>query len=101
VNYDSFNAACLNTFSEPVSFIKTSGNVALQAVFDRQLPTETIGGAVFIDNAYILTLPSAAISANAIGLRDTVSVRGLAYQILDIIDDTGGLSVLKIKRKKP
>jgi hypothetical protein len=98
IDWSILNAACLSTFAETVLFKLMGGDVPLQAVFDIERPKDDIGAAPFSNDYYTLELLQSDINANGIALRDTVTVRGVDYQILEIADDTAGMAMLKIRR---
>lgn len=98
IDWSILNETCLSTFAETVTFNLTAGDVELQAVFDKESPNGDIGGAPFSNDYYTLELLQSDITAHGIALRDTVTVRGIGYQVLEMADDTAGMATLKIRR---
>jgi len=98
IDFSALNAACLAAFTEPVSFELTGGDVVLPAVFGLEQAKGDIGGAPFGNDYYTLELLQSDITGNGIELRNTVNVRGVRYQILELMDDTAGMATLKIRR---
>lgn len=97
--FDVLNAAALAVFAEIFTF-KGNGslNVPLQAVFDDQVKQEALAGAGFGDRVYTLQLLKTTVDSNAIALRDTVAVRGVDYQIIDLQTDSTGMTTLTLRR---
>jgi hypothetical protein len=97
--FDILNQATLAVFAEPFTY-KGNGSLSilLQGVFGDQVSQEAMAGAGFGDRVYNLQLLQTTVAANAIGLRDTVEVRGVGYQVIDLQTDSTGLTTLHLRR---
>ena len=95
--FDALNDSVLATFGEPFTYKKTSGDVILQGVFDESIDRERIGSIGLQDRVFTLSLQQADVAANGIALHETVMLRGLYYQILDIHTDVAGMATLILR----
>lgn len=91
------NATCLAVFGEPVTFVFESGNVTLTGVFNVDREKKQIGSAQFNDAHEVLEILQSDIEANNIVSRGTVMVRHKPYQIIDVVDDAGGMAQLYLR----
>jgi hypothetical protein len=98
ISYSELNAAIMGTFAEPVTLIRQAGNIVVQAVLDMESPGERIGSATYTSDYYTLELLQADVDAYSIAQRDTISVRGVSYQVLELMVDVAGMATLKIRR---
>lgn len=97
--FDALNNVCLDVFSEPFVY-KGNGAayVLLQGVFGDQVNQETMAGAGYADRIYVLQLLQTTIDNNGIKLRETVNVRDIDYQIVDLQTDSFGMATLSLRR---
>jgi hypothetical protein len=94
--FSDLNQIALETFAEPFTLKKTGGDVALRGVFGDSTDPNAVASAGYADRQYSLAL--ADIDAAAIGLRATVTVRGVDYQVVDRDVDLSGMITLTLRR---
>ena len=71
----------------------------MQAVFDRIMENNAIGGHAFSAAAFTLTVTLDDIASYEIQQFDSITVRGLEYKALEIINDpVSNLAIIKIRR---
>lgn len=95
--FEQMNDSVLTTFGEPFTYKGAAGDVVLQGVFDESIDQEQIGGIGLRDRVFTLSLQTAHVAANGIALRETVRVRGLDYQIIDLHTDVAGMATLILR----
>jgi hypothetical protein len=101
INFGALNTALLASFAEPVLINKTSGMLTVQAIFDRIMQTNSIGGVSFNDATFSLTVKETDIADNKIEQFNSITVRGNKFQVLEINnEEIGGLAIIKIRRFK-
>jgi hypothetical protein len=98
IDLAALNNLCLSAFAEPALFSTFDGEKSLKAIFELNMITEGVGSANFSSFYSALTLLKSDIDANQIALRDTVQVRDISYQILEISEDIAGMAKLKIRQ---
>jgi|GEM_PF-2772697 hypothetical protein len=99
INSAALNSTIINTFAETVILNKAGGNVPVQAIFDRVVENNAIGGHAFSAAAFSLTVTLGDIAGYQIQQFDSITVRGLEYKALEIINDpVSNLAIIKIRR---
>lgn len=97
--FTPLNQTVLAVFAEPAAVQTAAGAVFLQGVFDDEYTPEGVTGNVqFRDRSHTLQILTSDLTANQVALRQTVTVRGKPYQILEIEDDIAGMSLLSLRR---
>ncbi|MGR8932652.1 MAG: head-tail joining protein [Gammaproteobacteria bacterium] len=95
--FDGLNDSVLSAFGEPFTFKGQSADVVLTGVFDERIDREAVGGIGLSDRVFTLSLRQSDVETAGITLRDTVQVRGLDYQVLDIHTDVAGMTSLILR----
>lgn len=99
INFDILNTAIFNSFAETVLINKTGGDLPLQAIFEKIVQNNALGGHIFTDATFTLTISAADIADLSIEQFDSVTVHGYQYQVLEITNDpVSDLAIIKIKR---
>lgn len=88
----------MGTLGEPARFKLEDGDRVLNTLFDVENESNGIGALPFAGGHYTLTVAQDAVELYGIGLRQTVTVRRVDYQIIDMVSDTTGMAVLKIRK---
>lgn len=96
--FKGMNEAILSAFVEPFTYKAAGGDLLLQGVFDDQVQQRDLGGVGFTDRLYTLSLDSAVVIAQGIALQESVVVRGVYYQVVDIHADVTGLATLMLRK---
>lgn len=96
--FDVLNSVCLSAFAEPFTYHSETAPVLLQAVFDDKPQTEHLQGASYGNKRFSLQLEQSTVEANAIQIMQTVTVRGVDYQIIDMDSDISGMATLGLRR---
>lgn len=95
--FDALNDSVLTAFGESFTYKGQGGDVVLEGVFDENIDREQIGGIGLSDRIFTLCLKQTDVAANGIALRETVMVRGVYYQILDIHIDVADMATLILR----
>jgi len=95
--FDAMNDSVLTVFGEPFTYKGPGGDVILEGVFDEKVDQERVAGIGLADRVFTLSLKQSDVESNVIALRETVQVRGLVYQILDIHTDVAGMATLILR----
>jgi hypothetical protein len=99
INSAALNSVLIATFADTVILNKSGGNVPVQAIFDRVVENNAIGGHAFSAATYTLTMTQDDIANHWIQQFDSITVRGYQYKVLEIINDpVSDLAVIKVKR---
>jgi hypothetical protein len=99
MNTAPLNASLLKTFGEAVLVNKTGGVSSINAIVERIEQNTSLGSVVFNDAQLRLTMAQADLTRCPLGEINTINVRGLEYQALEIIPDViGGLATIKIRK---
>jgi len=95
--FDTLNESVLTVFGEPFTYKGSGGAAILEGVFDERVDQERIGGIGLADRVFTLSLKQSDAESSAIAIRETVQVRGMNYQIIDIHTDVGGMTTLILR----
>lgn len=98
IDFIDVNAAVLSDFAEPVLFALPVGSVFLPAIYDTEQDIDRVADLPVNGDVKTLSMLQSDVDAHSIQIRETVTVRGINYQILDIAHDAAGFSTLQIRR---
>jgi len=96
--FNALNNSTLDVFAESFALNNVNGDIVLQGIFSEQRQDEQLSGAGFFDKTFTLELFQSTVDYYAINTSNTVTVRGIRYQIIGRDVDTTGMATLHLRR---
>lgn len=86
-------------FAEPFT-LKRQGypDAPLNGIFTQEISDKTLGAATFTDRLYHLHLEQTIATDYKIAPQQSVTLKNITYQIVDVQNDTNNLSTLTLRR---
>jgi hypothetical protein len=91
------NQIFINRFGEDVTFTLSNATLTLKAIVERENFVDTPANTKINNEVLVLNVLQNADSAS-ISRRDSVSVRGKNYSVVEIGDDLDGFTMIRIAR---
>ena len=98
MNFDSFNAAQLRTFGEVVKIKTASRMLILKAIVEADTHSDNVAQVQINHQSLLLYIDETELKNKGVERRQSVTVRGKNYTIVEIGDDMGGMAVIRVSR---